>query len=32
MLRRLDFLRVTIEGHCDERGTVGRSAHRAMER
>jgi peptidoglycan-associated lipoprotein len=21
-LRRLDFLRVTIEGHCDERGTV----------
>jgi peptidoglycan-associated lipoprotein len=22
VLRRLDFLRVTIEGHCDERGTV----------
>lgn len=22
VLRRLDFLRITVEGHCDERGTV----------
>jgi peptidoglycan-associated lipoprotein len=22
VLRRFDFLRVTVEGHCDERGTV----------
>ena len=22
MLKKFDFLRVTIEGHCDERGTV----------
>jgi len=21
--RRFDFLRVTVEGHCDERGTIG---------